>query len=99
MTQSIATPLKPTFRFCWLLGWQIDCLYIFVPSVIAFLLFGIFSRTTVELSMLAVLLYSVNVFHQGGTLFHFFDRRNRAYYSSNENRLNYIILPLLSVHS
>ena len=45
---------------------------------------------------LAILLYSVNVFHQGGTLFHFFDRRNRAYYSSNENRLNYIILPLLA---
>ncbi len=98
MTQSIAFPLKPSVKFCWLFGWQTDCLYIFLPSIIVFAMFGWFSRQTTvpDLTLLALLLYSVNVFHQGGTLFHFFDRRNRAYYSSNENRLNYVIIPLLA---
>ena len=97
MTNSIAAQAKPSLKFGWVLGCRNDMLFIFGPTLVTYAIFAWFARQSEAgaVFLLATILYAVNVFHQGATWFHYFDRRNRSYYLSKEKWMWYVATPIL----
>jgi hypothetical protein len=101
MTQPLAWHKKPAFTFPWLLGARADVLCLLAPSLIAVSIYLLFAGQPLWLDQYAPMLaltYAGNVVHQGGTWFHYLDRRNRKHYFGMAwGKFRYIGAPALII--
>jgi hypothetical protein len=96
MTQQVFTQVR-RIKYPWLLGQQQDLLFFIVPTIIAFLVYGIIAAvpSLCAASVVFTVLYALNVVHQASTYFHFADQRNRKYYFGTPKQcFKFIVLPI-----
>lgn len=100
-TRSLTGPRLKTVS-PWMLGKREDLIFFFLPVILGLSLFSLSQSQLVSKSVFWALVLAfgmaIGPFHQGPTLFTYFDKTNLQYYlSTQRNRWLYFVMPVLLV--